>query len=239
MTGGFLVSVELLRVQTFLFAVPRLAAMVGANVLIGEELRLRLPQLAKACGATLPAPIIYSPRLGCSDPLDALAVPDELQDAPSRLLGDGILARDGGHFRAVFIDADKAENFRRRAQTRLLTRLPGLRFEIRSGPIDQDETVPLIDVRERSILEIPQIQVCEESGNGAARVFEERRLATESGEQLQRVAISTGVRLRGAAYSRFREGKSRDLIGLLQPGLPLQGPGHTLKTTATLGALAG
>lgn len=42
--------IELQRVQTWLFAVPRLRAMVGANALLGETLRVALPNLARETG---------------------------------------------------------------------------------------------------------------------------------------------------------------------------------------------
>jgi len=41
------VHIELSRVQTWLFAVPRLRAMVGANTLLGETLSVKLPKLAR------------------------------------------------------------------------------------------------------------------------------------------------------------------------------------------------
>lgn len=41
------VHIEFQRVQTWLFAVPRLRAMVGANTLLGETLRVELPELAR------------------------------------------------------------------------------------------------------------------------------------------------------------------------------------------------
>lgn len=41
------VHIEFQRVQTWIFAVPRLRAMVGANTLLGETLRVELPQLAR------------------------------------------------------------------------------------------------------------------------------------------------------------------------------------------------
>ncbi len=44
------VHIELQRVQTWLFAVPRLRAMVGANALLGETLRVALPKLARETG---------------------------------------------------------------------------------------------------------------------------------------------------------------------------------------------
>lgn len=53
MTAAHLVKIEFQRVQTFLFAVPRLADIVGANALLGEVIRYELPQWAKQseCGA--------------------------------------------------------------------------------------------------------------------------------------------------------------------------------------------
>ena len=44
------VHIEFSRVQTWLFAVPRLRAMVGANVLLGETLRDAQPRLARETG---------------------------------------------------------------------------------------------------------------------------------------------------------------------------------------------
>ncbi len=46
------VHIELQRVQTWLFAVPRLRAMVGANALLGDVLRVTLPQLARKRNVT-------------------------------------------------------------------------------------------------------------------------------------------------------------------------------------------
>jgi hypothetical protein len=40
------VHIEFQRVQTWLFSVPRLRAMVGANILIGEALRKGLVDIA-------------------------------------------------------------------------------------------------------------------------------------------------------------------------------------------------
>lgn len=44
---GQRVHIEVSRVQTWLFAVPRLRAMVGANALLGETLRVALPNLGR------------------------------------------------------------------------------------------------------------------------------------------------------------------------------------------------
>ena len=44
------VHIELQRVQTWLFAVPHLRTMVGANTPLGETLRIELPTCAREAG---------------------------------------------------------------------------------------------------------------------------------------------------------------------------------------------
>jgi hypothetical protein len=44
----FQLKIELKRVQTFIFEVPRLKAMLGANALIGETMRHTLPGWSRA-----------------------------------------------------------------------------------------------------------------------------------------------------------------------------------------------
>jgi len=91
------VHIELSRVQTWLFAVPRLRAMVGANALLGETLRVALPKLASETrrGWALAASNETYPAADASDPLKD-------HDDPAADAQDGILARDGGHFEAQF-----------------------------------------------------------------------------------------------------------------------------------------
>ena len=86
------VHIELQRVQTWLFAVPRLRAMVGANALLGETLRVALPNLARETGRpwTLAPSAEAYPGADANDPLKA-------HDDPAGDSKDGILARDGGH----------------------------------------------------------------------------------------------------------------------------------------------
>jgi hypothetical protein len=55
------VRIEFQRVQAFLFAVPRLRDMVGANVLLGETIRVTLPEIARKFGSASSA---VTPPLG-------------------------------------------------------------------------------------------------------------------------------------------------------------------------------
>src|SRR5882757_5987072 len=89
------VHIELSRVQTWLFAVPRLRAMVGANALLGETLRVALPKLARETGrGWILAP--SNEAYPCADGNDPLRDHDD----PAADAKAGIFSRDGGHFEA-------------------------------------------------------------------------------------------------------------------------------------------
>lgn len=115
------VHIELQRVQTWLFAVPRLRAMVGANTLLGEMLRMKLPELARRGGNKWQLkPLTGSyPAADTTDPL-------QQHDDPSADARDGILSRDGGHFEAQFEHG--ADEFARAAAELLRRRATGFAF---------------------------------------------------------------------------------------------------------------
>jgi len=117
------VHIELSRVQTWLFAVPRLRAMVGANAVLGETLRVALPKLARETGrgwTLAPSNETYP----AADPNDPLKDHDDPADDAKA----GILSRDGGHFEAQFTSG--AESFTDAAERLLRSSLPGLRLRI-------------------------------------------------------------------------------------------------------------
>lgn len=144
------VQMELAQVQTFLFAVPELKSMIGANALLGEVLRGRLmrdgcfarlmtgndaatandaiaadnlPGLAVQKGAFLPvdASNLALPSQPRDDPLMG---PD--YDNPAASYQQGVLVRDGGHLHAVFRTKSEAEEFLQSACSLVGQRLPGL-----------------------------------------------------------------------------------------------------------------
>lgn len=155
------VRIEFKRVQTFLFEVPRLRAMVGANVLLGELLRYELPEVYRSIQAAAPRALL-DVRLddvwkATQDPLsEALgsywqqnraseSLEDEMKgrypslvgtgtdwfvDNPANAYAHGVLARDGGHFAALFDTADCARQFVRKATERAATMTPGIRLQV-------------------------------------------------------------------------------------------------------------
>lgn len=166
---NILVRIQLLRIQTFLFALPRLKPMLGANALLGKVIRYELPKLAGYRPAKQAGPASDS-----ADPLEkALAqlatnrdafIINRRRDDPEGLRKSGILTRDGGHFQAVFASHERAEAFWERAAALLTRQLPGLRFEIELYCLDSGKHLGNPAVMTTSLAELPHFRVCEETG---------------------------------------------------------------------------
>jgi hypothetical protein len=188
------VHIEFSRVQAWLFAVPRLRAMVGANALLGETLRVTLPELARESGRgwALASSAETYPPADANDPL-------KNHDDPASDASDGILSRDGGHFEALF--ASGAETFADAAAELLRAKLPGLRFRI---SIDQK---PRTTCQVHLSTELPVLAPCEWTGRGLASAI------VEQGDD--RPAVSLDVALRHEAARRAEDGSAVDLASLL------------------------
>ncbi len=188
------VHIELQRVQTWLFAVPRLRAMVGANALLGETLRIDLPKLAREGErGWVPAPITDSyPGADPNDPL-------KQHDDPAADAMDGILSRDGGHFEAQFKAG--AEQFAEAAARLVRTALPGLRFRVSIDDVEQQRTPAHLTT------ELPVLAPCEWTGRGLASTI------VVQGDE--RPAVSLDVARRHEAATRTEDGSAVDLASLL------------------------
>lgn len=216
MTNDSLLKVEisLKRVQTFIFDVPRLRAMLGANVLVGETMRNTLTQLAIVCKA-IRVPAADVPAADPHDPLQPTVSLD--RDDPSALYEKGVLIRDGGHFAAVFENMDSANAFRSEAETKLSSELPGVLFDIYpprllgNDPLEPEERG--LEAREAQILDLPVLQVCQETG---------REVASEAiyRAEDEKVWAAQSVKVRMKAGQRFPNG-SHDIIGLMGEALGL------------------
>lgn len=186
--------IELQRVQSWLFAVPRLRTMVGANVLLGETLRVDLPKLARNAGSWELAPAAGGyPTADPDDPLKE-------EDDPAADAAAGILARDGGHFEARF--AKGASAFARAAARLLEEKLPGLPFRIRIDGKDQ-----MARSRVHLATELPVLAPCAWTGQGLAS-----EIVTQGTE---RAAVSLAVKRRHEAAKRAETTDAKDLANLL------------------------
>ena len=195
------VHIEFQRVQTWLFSVPRLQAMVGANTLLGEVLRIDLVELAQNGGGARPWTLArQATTLTVSVPdIDPL----KSHDDPAADAELGIFARDGGHFEAQFergVDAfieDATELIRRK--------LPGLRYKVEKG------LKPSVRPVSRGIavtpVELPVLEPCEWMGRGVAS-----GTISPGGEDVN-VSVQVGERVR--AFKKVRDGAAQDLASLL------------------------
>ncbi len=226
-----LATIEFHRVQTFLFAVPELKCMLGANVLLGEMVRgpqqeapaqrpESLPALARECGAALPAGVeLDLLGLPSRDPDDPL--PADAADDPFDHWSLGILASDGGHFHAVFPDLGQARLFVEQALVLLSERLPDLSATLRCIRLEHDGTgwcrfeqageilTTVTSPLSRSQVRLPQFQLCQVSGNGVAV----RRGRDPDGKEQ---AFSEAVAVRRKAAAAFSQGHSGDILGRLR-----------------------
>lgn len=188
------VHIQLSRVQTWLFAVPRLRAMVGANALLGETLRVSLPNRACETGrgwALAPSTETYP----AADPNDLLKDHDD----PAADAKAGILSRDGGHFEAQF--ASGAEAFADAADQHLREKLPGLRFRV---SIDGE---PRTKSEVHVSTELPVLAPCEWTGRGLA--------STSVDQGNERPSVSLDVAKRHEAAKRTEDGTAVDVASLL------------------------
>lgn len=208
------VHIEFSRVQTWLFAVPRLRAMVGANALLGETLRVELPKLARETGrGWMLAPC--SEAYPCADGSDPLTDHDD----PAADAQDGIVSRDGGHFKAQF--ASGAELFADAAGELLRSKLPGLRFQV---SIDDESRTKS---RAHLPTELPVLAPCEWTGRGLASAI------VEQGEE--RPAVSLDIAQRHEVARRTEGGTAADVASLLSAKTKL----HRLERPQELKELVG
>lgn len=208
------VHIELQRVQSWLFAVPRLRAMVGANVLLGETLRVSLPNLARVTGRgwMLATTTERYPSADADDPLKD-------HDDPANDATNGILSRDGGHFEAPF--ASGAAEFADAASQLLRSNLPGLRFRISVHGIPRTKSQSHLST------ELPVFAPCEWTGRGLASDI------VEQGEECH--AVSLDVAQRHEAARRTEDGTAVDIASLLSATTQLK----TLKRAQDLKELVG
>ncbi|MFN3884834.1 MAG: Cas10/Cmr2 second palm domain-containing protein [Rhodocyclaceae bacterium] len=184
------VELEFKRIQTYLFASPRLRAMLGANAALGQTIRVRLPQIAKECGAMADEETLANmPSAVPEDPLQRaylLTSNDLLADDPAHLYRNyGVLVRDGGHFIATFPEPERARCFIERAIACIAQELPGILIEAR---LDGERFAHAPSGE--SLFQHPAFQVSQHLGNlpaesrGAKGTFvsaEEKRMEDRGG----------------------------------------------------------
>ncbi len=132
------------------------------------------------------------PAADTSDPLKD-------HDDPAADAKDGILARDGGHFEALFESG--AEAFAHEASCRLRSNVPGLRFRV------SIDGTPLAKSQSHLSTELPVFAPCEWTGRGLASAI--------IGQGADRLPVSLDVKRRHTAAQDAEAWKSKDIASLL------------------------
>lgn len=213
-----IVAIEFKRIQEFLFTVPRLREILGANVILGELIRIELPKLAVSSGS-IGCDVLSDEKLNSptGDPLNSAVDQLGKSEEEKSLLKDdvifqmrrGILSRDGGHFRAIF-EADKVPIFVTRAVSLIEKTAPGLTFSVHAGDFDEQYLQMLHSAQSVQLVNLPQFQVCHETGlDVAVDVKTDRTPIGDRSRELRK------------AGSRFVDPKEEtsDIIGLLHSEL--------------------
>jgi hypothetical protein len=216
------VVIEFKRIQTYLFAVPKLRTVLGANALMGEMLRLTLPELAT--GKVRQSKDVDDFRFPSSDddplrPAGGQAACNWTADDPAAGYRYGIPTRDGGHFQALFDDPGKALTFADEARKKIEDELPGLMVDIKMEnwlphPNDATLTAGWKQAPEgvrASLLAVDDTlgkPVCQWSGQGVA----DKRIEFRKEEFL----VSSVVKKQWDAGTRFGKNDTNDIVGLLQ-----------------------
>ncbi len=193
------------RIQQFLFAVPRLKAMLGANALLGETIREDLVKLVENHNphsvTVTNAPTKYS-----EDPID---------DDPFALYKKGIISRDGGHFTAAFTSEKDAKAFINAAQQKVLDKLPGVMLEasLRTESDSEFKAKKITTATHfgETSTRLPQLRVCEDTGTEIANHERSQNPEYVSDPEY----VSEQVNALETAGDRFRKGKTKDIIGQL------------------------
>lgn len=215
---SWLVRLEGRRVQSYLFEVPTLKAMVGANASLGHILRGKLtdsgfsvgslPKLAHTMGAKLPSYV----------DLKSLNLLKEGDDQPGESWRRGVLVRDASRLHASFDDESKARAFVREASEVLARLVPGLDVEARivglvhNGEVWKEQA-DLQSARSDlgvSVEFIPPMQVCMVTGNRAASC------------KIDQHYLSSSVKSRINWGQKFSRQETHDVLGQLRAEMPPQ-----------------
>lgn len=232
--GGavFRVHLELKRVQTWLFEAPRLRAMLGANVEVGELLAVHLPALVGPPSAPFRETLAHlASRLPSADPGDPLAAAGGPPDDPAAMMREhGVMSCAGGHFEVLVESQKQASKLAQDLGRAVRQHAPGLLFDTHvewvADPPDPESASPsapatgpalasggavsplperLAGTSASELADLPVFERCQVTGSGPAA---SRRT---KGKTHELVCNSTATRLDDGR--RLRQGSTFDVVG--------------------------
>jgi hypothetical protein len=178
------VHLEIKRIQSYLFSVPKLKAMLGANTILGETLTGSVSDLDTSQPSEQPSkPPENLVQLALSSGLALKEIPEDIKilfvadeyypdDNPLKFAEKGIISRNGGHFSAFFSDKICAEDFVSKARMLIAEKLPGILIEATLHTFESiaagEKGLRQAANHPAAVDEIPQFSSCSGSGNEPA-----------------------------------------------------------------------
>lgn len=209
------VHIEIKRIQTYLFSVPKLKAMLGANTILGETLMGSIEDLDESSTASgnlvclarnySLQPVVVPDFIKSSLEVDSEVDSEYADDNPLAFAEKGIISRNGGHFSACFTSKKEALNFISAARALIAEKLPGSLVQAtvftKKQIIEEMEGEKILSTHASALAELPQFMSCSGSGNDSA---------AETSHDQKPVSRSYYDKI--LAADNFYEGKTRDAV---------------------------
>jgi hypothetical protein len=170
-----LLKIESQRAQTFLFKVPRLADMDGANALLGDLFRQRIPKALERY--LVPAPMTETALKTLQTAFESGAEADPVAnsggslsraDDPVAAFRAGILVRDGGRFWGL-VKPSNVEEAKAAAAAAIAEHCPGLGYAFHVGDLDaQDAPEDTPSESATDLVALPCFRWAEDGGDEPA-----------------------------------------------------------------------
>lgn len=166
MSSMYHLRIDVRRIQDYIFQVPRLKYMLGANSKIGELFSCDLPGL------------MGNPESIIGD------LPETASREVADLMGRNILSSSGGHFEALFREYDGMRQFFESFLRHLEKNLPDLEWSASYREFNRDsnysefekiEPLPLTGWNRQSFADAPYYQLCANDGVSIAREYDEAK----------------------------------------------------------------
>ena len=204
-------------------SLPSLATDCGARFPGGEDLTIRLlTELEKVFGAD-----DFSFIREEDDVPDPLVIGEKPQDRPLELaIETGILVRDASRIEAIFPNKDAAESFVEKSRCLLNLELPGVNLSaviteisdsVETGGTSESNSWKIWPKYTSEIpFDLPDGVACEWSPHALA---EDTISYTDKDKRRKEIFVSESVKRRREAALRFNQGKSRDVLGMMNSSI--------------------
>jgi hypothetical protein len=222
-TNTVIVKITFKRIQQFLFAVPRLKAMIGANTLLGEAIREKLSS-ALDSKQTFPLNGYIKDITFLTDSDDPL----KGEDNPINNYKKGIISQDGGHFHVAFKSLEAANDFINSAKQIIASELPGVQIEATIN--NESSTQETNQNWGENPTRLPQFQICQDTGNELATNYNKGHSPEYTSQTVKHLEKKT---------DDFKKDKTKDIIGLLNINSKKELPYSDLPIADDLKKLAG